>query len=172
MALNLIDFQRDLIARLQKATAQDAAATKLGFHAGGQAWLADLGDVAEVLPLPPIVPVPLTRAWFRGVANIRGGLYGVIDFGAYCGGTPVADTLQTRLVLLRGAAKFGLAVDRLAGICHMERFKLEPVERAGYVAAEYSDEAGIRWKQLDLKTLGADPALSSIAAQTQNAVVA
>ena len=36
--------------------------------------------------MPEPVPVPLTKPWFLGVANVRGGLYGMIDFGAFLTG--------------------------------------------------------------------------------------
>ena len=35
--------------------------------------------------MPPIANVPLTQPWFRGLANIRGNLYSVIDFAGFLG---------------------------------------------------------------------------------------
>ena len=39
--------------------------------------------------MPATVPVPLTHSWFRGVANVRGNLYSVVDFSAFQGGEPI-----------------------------------------------------------------------------------
>src|SRR4030067_1031278 len=46
-------------------------------------WLVDKVDISEVLPLPALTAVPFTRPWFRGVANVRGNLYSVVDMAAY-----------------------------------------------------------------------------------------
>ena len=51
-----------------------------------EAWLISLADAGEVIPAPAITPVPLTKLWFRGAVNIRGKLYGVVDFSAWRGG--------------------------------------------------------------------------------------
>ncbi len=71
------------------------AASKLGLQVGDDRWLVDLADAGEVIPVPPITAVPLTRPWFAGVANIRGNLYSVVDFAAFLGGAPVTFTDQT-----------------------------------------------------------------------------
>ena len=53
---------------------------------GGDNWFVALHQVSEVIPVPPTVPVPLTQPWFRGVANVRGNLYSMVDFSAFQGG--------------------------------------------------------------------------------------
>ena len=71
--ISLRDYQRELAERLRAA---DSArnASKLGLQVGAQRWLVDLAEASEVMPVPPITPLPLTRTWFRGVANVRGNL--------------------------------------------------------------------------------------------------
>jgi branched-chain amino acid transport system substrate-binding protein len=96
---SLREYQRELAERLRSAEA-GRSASKLGLQAGGGNWLVDLGDAGEVIPVKPITPVPLTQPWFRGVTNIRGNLFSVVDFGAYLGGAPVAIGDQSRLVIL------------------------------------------------------------------------
>src|ERR1700687_1393810 len=110
---SLRDYQRELAGRLQSA-ASGRAASKLGVQVGAEAWLVDLADAGEVIPVPPVTPVPLTKSWFRGVANIRGKLYGVVDFPAFLGGAPVMPGEQTRLLLLGDRFRMGsaLLVDR------------------------------------------------------------
>src|SRR6185295_14620547 len=82
--LSLRDYQRELAERLRQADSARSA-SKLGVQVGAQSWLVDLVEAGEVLPVPPITAVPLTRAWFRGVANVRGNLYSVVDFAAFLG---------------------------------------------------------------------------------------
>ena len=82
--LSLRDYQRELAERLRQADSTRSA-SKLGVQVGSETWLIDLVEAGEVIPVPPITPVPLTRPWFRGVANVRGNLYSVVDFAAFLG---------------------------------------------------------------------------------------
>src|SRR4029450_4143729 len=95
---SLQDYQRELAERLQTAATRRST-SKLGLRVGDDAWLVDLADAGEVLPVPAITPVPLTRPWFKGVTNIRGKLYNVVDFPAFLGGDSVSIGEQARLLL-------------------------------------------------------------------------
>ena len=155
--ISLRDYQRELAARLQGA-ASGRAASKLGLRVGADAWLVDLADAGEVIPVPPITPVPLTRPWFRGVTNIRGNLYSVVDFPAFLGGAAVVLDEQSRLLLLAGRFRMGsaLLVDRSLGLRGAE--ELEPRGReAGtappWLRAQYRDKDGRQWNELDVAQL-------------------
>lgn len=156
---SLRDYQRELAARLQGAGSGHAA-TKLGMQVGAESWLVDLADAGEVIPVPPIAPVPLTRPWFRGVANIRGKLYSVVDFPAFLGGAAVAPGEQARLLLLseRFRMSSALLVDRSLGLRSAEQLQA----RAGapgvpWLRAEYADKDGRQWKDLDVAQLVQNP---------------
>ena len=157
---SLRDYQRELAARL-KGAGSGRAATKLGLQAGAESWLVDLADAGEVIPVPPIAPVPLTRPWFRGVANIRGKLYSVVDFPAFLGGAAVALGEQARLLLLSERYRMGgaLLVDRSLGLRNPEQ--LQPRETraapAPWVRAEYGDPQGVRWQELNVLELVRHP---------------
>ena len=130
---SLRDYQRELSERLKSAAAAGVAASRLGVQAGAEAWLVSLADAGEVIPAPAITPVPLTKPWFRGVANIRGKLYGVVDFPAFLGGAPVAPGEQVRLLLLGDKFRMGsaLLVDRLLGLRGAENFQARPLAAGG-----------------------------------------
>ena len=164
---SLRDYQRELAGRLQSA-ASGRAASKLGVQVGAESWLVDLADAGEVLPVPPITPVPLTRPWFRGVANIRGKLYSVVDFPAFLGGAAVVPGEQARLLLLGERFRMGsaLLVDRSLGLRGAEQLQLRPASGAGapWLKAEYGDKEGRLWKELDLAKLVQDPAFLEVAA--------
>src|SRR3954453_10506878 len=98
--INLRAFQQELSERLKNKTAAQVDSLRLALECGGVSWLVRLGDTGEVLPMPEPVPVPLTKFWFLGVANIRGGMYGMIDFGAFLTGEPTIRGIGARLVLL------------------------------------------------------------------------
>ena len=77
--LDLRVFQQELAARLASKTAAQVESSRLGLSGAGQQWLIRLSDAAEVIAMPAIASVPLTKPWFLGLANIRArlkGLYG------------------------------------------------------------------------------------------------
>ena len=88
--LDLRSFQQELASRLATKTAAQVESSRLGLVCAGERWLVRLADAGEVIAVPPIVRVPMTRSWFLGLANIRGSLYSVIDFAAFLGHEPVA----------------------------------------------------------------------------------
>jgi twitching motility protein PilI len=164
---SLRDYQRELAGRLQSAASGNAA-SKLGVQVGAESWLVDLADAGEVLPVPPITPVPLTRPWFRGVANIRGKLYSVVDFPAFLGGAAVVAGEQSRLLLLGERFRMGCAllVDRSLGLRGAEQLQARQASGTGapWLKAEYGDKEGKQWKELDLAKLVQDPAFLEVAA--------
>jgi twitching motility protein PilI len=165
--VSLREYQRTLAERLRTADAS-AMASKLGVQVGAEAWLVDLFDAGEVLPVPPIRALALTRPWFRGVANVRGNLYSVVDFSAFIrrapealgGGAPATVSDQSRLVLLSERFRMGtgLLVERSLGLRNAA--ELRPVELVGghpaWLRGEFIDAAGTRWKELDVPELVQD----------------
>ena len=164
--ISLRDYQRELAERLRLADSARSA-SKLGVQVGEQNWLIDLAEAGEVMPVPAITPVPLTRAWFRGVANVRGNLYSVVDFAEFVG-TGVSGTGdQARLVLLgeRFRSAAALLVDRSLGLRNPAQLRaLEAVPgRKSWLRGEYEDEAGARWSELDVAELVRDADFLSVA---------
>ena len=163
---SLRDYQRELAERL-KSAASGRAASKLGVQVGADAWLVDLADAGEVIPVPPVTPVPLAKPWFRGVANIRGRLYSVVDFPAFLGGPAVAAGEQARLLLLGEKYRMSsaLLVDRSLGLRAAEQLQAGAAEAAGpWQKAAYVDKDGKPWKELDVAQLVQSPAFLDVAA--------
>jgi twitching motility protein PilI len=157
--VSLRDYQRDLVERL-RSTADGRIASKLGMQAGSESWLVDLADAGEVVPVPEISPVPLTRTWFKGVASIRGKLYSVVDFPAFLGGTAVTVGDQARLLLIGARFRMGsaLLVDKSLGLRSPERLRLRAdAPRSPWLRAEYDDVDGRVWKELDMAQLVRHP---------------
>jgi twitching motility protein PilI len=75
--LSLREFQESLVRRLTGARAGQSSRALLGVQAGRDYWLLDLAEAGEIIPLPPLTDVPLTKPWFCGIANVRGTLYSV-----------------------------------------------------------------------------------------------
>lgn len=157
--ISLRDYQRDLAARLRAADS-GRTASKLAVQVGSDSWLVDLTDAGEMIPVPPITAVAQTRPWFKGVANVRGNLYSVVDFPAFLGGNGVALGEQARLLLLAGRfrAATALLINSSLGLRNPAQW--QPRELAGghaaWLRSEYEDEAGVVWKELDVAELVRD----------------
>ena len=154
--VSLREYQLALSERLQSAEAGAGLPSKLGVRVNGEGWLIALQDAGEVIPVPPISPVPLARSWFRGVANVRGNLYSVSDFSAFLGGEPLRPSAEARLVLLndRFRCQGALLVERSLGLRGADG--LEPQDtssNAPFVRRRYRDADGRTWKELDVAAL-------------------
>lgn len=166
--LDLRSFQKELASRLASKTAAQVESSRLGIACGERRWLIRLGDAGEVIAVPPVVTVPLTKPWFLGLANIRGNLYSVIDFPAFLGGAKVASGSLARLVLLssRGGESVGIVVERVLGLRNLAQFEAEaPDEGApSWEVARWRDAEGGAWQELDLALLARDPAFLQVGA--------
>ena len=153
----LREFQIAVAERLRTASARTALASKLGFQVGADNWFVSLQQVSEVIPVPQSVPVPLTHSWFRGVANVRGNLYSMIDFSAFQGGDPISSGMERRVILIneRLVAGSGLLVSRMLGLRNPEQFTAEPEGGSPlpWVKGVYRDSDGARWHELDVAAL-------------------
>ena len=154
--ISLREYQLALSERLQNAGAGAALPSKLGLQIGGEGWLVELVDAAELIPVPPISPVPLARGWFRGVANVRGNLYSVSDFSAFLGGEPVKLTAEARLLVLSERFRCGAALLVARSLGLRAAGELTPQSGATawpWVRDQYSDAEGRIWKELDVAAL-------------------
>jgi twitching motility protein PilI len=169
----LRQLQSRLAERLQLARTQSRSASWLALECAGLGILVPLASAGEIFPVGVVQPVPHTRPWFIGVANLRGGLHGVVDFAAFLGlRAPIAaDTVreQARLVALNASlgAHCALLVDRLAGLRSAEQLQRELDDGAAkpaFAGAAWSDGDGRRWQEIDLAALARDEQFLGIAA--------
>jgi twitching motility protein PilI len=153
----LREFQLSVAERIRTASSRTALSSKLGFQVAGENWFVALHQVNEVIPVPPMVPVPLTHSWFRGVANVRGNLYSMLDFSAFQGGEAISPGMERRVILIsdRLVGGAGLMVSRMLGLRSPEQFSaaVRPADAPTWVGGVYSDAGGTRWMELDLPAL-------------------
>jgi len=169
------ELQTRLASRLQAARTEGVSVAWLAVKAGGKNYLLPLGQSGEIYPLSNLQSVPYARPWFRGVLNIRGGLYGVVDmadFVAENGGdarsVPVAME-SSSVVTLNGALEVNCAlqVDALLGLRGAEAFtSTSPPSSTGpeYFGNQFVDSAGDHWQEINLRTLSLSPQFLSIGA--------
>jgi twitching motility protein PilI len=154
---SLREFQQRVADRLRDLSSRKTFASKLGFQIGNENWLVNLSDVSEVIPVPTFLIVPQTRAWFRGVANVRGKLYSVVDFAEFQGQEATSTANERRVILIqeRILESAGFLVNRMLGLRNPENFTREDKTDAlrPWVGAHYRDANGMEWRELDLREL-------------------
>jgi twitching motility protein PilI len=162
---SLREFQAHLAKRLA-GIGDRRAAGLLGFQSGADHWLVGLPDSGEVVPLPPLTDVPLTRPWFVGIANIRGNLYSVTDFSAFRHGEATPRNAGSRLLLVgtRHGNNASLLVTRILGLRNID--DLTEVdgspEAPPWTSGVYADREGRRWRMLEVTRLFADDTFMNI----------
>jgi twitching motility protein PilI len=170
----LRDLQARLANRLQAARVEGAAVAWLAVRAGGHRYLLPLGQSGEIFPLANLQPVPYTSDWFRGVLNIRGGLYGVVDLAGFViasGGSARTETAPTEssVVTLNPHLEVNCAlqIDSLAGLRGADAFTSSMPAPSGspeYFGNCFVDTGGATWQEINLRTLSQTPLFLSISA--------
>ena len=166
--LDLRAFQQELASRLATKTAAQVESSRLGLSCGGDRWLIRLADAGEVVTMPDVIPVPLTKPWYLGIANIRGNLYSVVDFARYLGRETVAGSPgQARLVLFgprAGELTAGLVVTRVLGLRNVAELApaAPPQDAPAWYAQRWMDGDGNAWQEIDLSILAKDPAFLTV----------
>ena len=169
----LRELQSRLAERLQLAKTEARPASWLAIECAGVGLLLPLASAGEIFSVSDVLPVPHTRPWFLGVANLRGVLHGVVDMAAFLGLRPAAlpegPRDQARLLALNPAlgAHSALLVDRLAGLRSGEQLTAEAddgVVRPVFARERWRDAEGRQWQEVDLAALARNEQFLGIAA--------
>lgn len=115
----LLDYeQRSLAFEPGRAKGQSGVDEWAGviFRLGDVRLTCRIDDVSEFLPIPSFTPVPGTKPWILGLANVHGDLLTIIDLAWFLHGERTKVTMRTRLLAatLRGRP-VGLLVDEVFG---------------------------------------------------------
>ncbi len=116
-------------------------------------------QVHEFLPIPAYTPVPGTKPWILGLANVRGDLLTIVDLAWFLNGKRSTVSMRTRLLAasLRGRP-IGLLVDEVFGQRHFvsdEGKKLQLPKKSplrDFVQKQYRSGKDV-WQELDLEAL-------------------
>ena len=159
----LRELQTRLAERLQVARTQGVAPSWLAVEAGSKGYLFPMGQAGEIFPWVVTQGVPYTQAWFLGVANLRGGLFGVVDLAGYVTGqqTPPRTEMarkEARLIALNSAldVNCALLIDKLAGLRNQEAFVdflVRPADAPDFFGNRYVDKNGAHWQEINLQLL-------------------
>jgi twitching motility protein PilI len=169
----LRELQGRLAERLQQARTEVRPLSWLAVECAGIGLLVPLPTAGEIFAVGTVLPVPHTQRWFMGVANLRGGLHGVVDLAAFLGlRAPITrDAVREQARLLAFNARQGshcaILVDRLAGLRSPEQLSPEPPDhepRPVFAGARWRDADGRSWQEFDLAALARHELFLAIAA--------
>ena len=161
----LRELQTRLAEKLQAVRSGDvaSAAAWLAVEAGGNKYLFPLSQSGEIFPHGAIQKVAHTQDWYLGVANMRGSLFGVVDFSGFV----LGERRAARHELARSEARFvtlnstldvncSLFVDRLDGLRSIVSFSESQDPVAGspeFYGHVYADANGTLWQEINLQVL-------------------
>ncbi|MGP1628648.1 MAG: chemotaxis protein CheW [Giesbergeria sp.] len=169
----LRELQLRLAERLQAARSEAVSVSSwLAVEAAGGHYLLPLVQAGEIFPWTVVQPVPYTRDWFLGVANLRGGLTGVVDLARLLGRGIARSELalsESSLLAFNSVLEVNAAllVDKLAGLRGTEAFvrsELPPGDAPDFFGTTYVEAGGVRWQELNLQVLSQYPDFLSISA--------
>ncbi len=150
----LLGYERRALAH--RAQARDTAEGNVGtwrglaFDVRGTEAVVAIGEITEILLPPSLTFVPGARPWLRGIANLRGALLTVVDFGHFLFGEPTPHEDRNRVLVARqrGAAATGLLVSAVLGqrsFSEADAFAPEQVTEPGllpYVQYAFEEKQG------------------------------
>lgn len=170
----LRELQARLAERLQAVQSVTQRSAWLAVECEGQGLLFPLATAGEIFAVPQLLAVAHTQPWFTGVANLRGGLHGVADLGAFLGlrgphpaGEPWPEAARVLALNPALGSHAALIVDRLAGLRSPTQLVARPTAdgpRPRFAGGAWSDEAGRAWLEIDLAALASHPLFLGIAA--------
>ena len=158
----LLDYeQRSLAFEPGQIDGQEQSGEWAGviFRIGTMRLACNVKQVHEFLPIPAFTPVPGTKPWILGLANVRGDLLTIVDLAWFLKGKRSTVSMRTRLLAasLRGRP-VGLLVDEVFGQRHFvsDEGKSTHLPKASplknFVHMQYRSGKDV-WQELDLDSL-------------------
>lgn len=163
--VHLEAFQSRLAERLKNATNESSTSAKLGLMIGEDRWLVELAEAGEIVPVPnQISTVPMTKQWFKGMANLRGTLHTVVDLAQYADEGITPTNRESRLLSMAGRfnVNASIVVTKMLGLRATEEFKpalpssVLKYKSQAWAGAYWRDAQGLVWRDLVLSKLALD----------------
>ena len=136
----------------------------VGFSFLGFQFVTPIGQVAELLEVPPSTRLPGVHPWVVGLSNVRGRLLPLFDLAMFFGGKLTAQRKQHRVLVVETDTLFsGLLVDRAFGMQHFlvdsfaENRDELPELLQTYTQGSYQDAAGNKWFVFNVGALLEEP---------------
>lgn len=143
----LREFQTYLANRLVEAKAAQSTASQLGVQINDALYLVPLEQVGELTSLQEVAAVPHTFAWYKGLTNIRGNLFSVVDLSHLLYNTATRVERESRFLSFAPTLEVnaGILITRSLGLYNAAQWQQED--------EHWLDAQGRTWKWLDLLSL-------------------
>lgn len=145
----------------------------LAFSAGGLALTAELTAFTDVVECGALTAVPRTRDWLRGVTNVRGSLFSVVDLSRMLGFARVNLDTEGKLLVVNdrelGCALLVNTIHGLRRFDHDNEYReAAAVDRAvqPFVRHAYLQD-GEPWGVLDMDKLKSSAVFRSVESEYQ-----
>ncbi len=135
----------------------------IGFRLGQHRVVSSFDEVMEILPMPPVTPVPGAQAWMLGVANVRGTLLPVVDLKQFLEGErTVLHDGQRMLVVRQSGGNVAVLIDELFGQrtfndSHRAEMAGENEGRYGHFVSQVYRLADTSWAVFSMQALTRTP---------------
>ncbi|CAN5342203.1 chemotaxis protein CheW [soil metagenome] len=135
----------------------------VGFRIGQRRLVSSFDEVLEILPLPPVTPVPGAQNWMLGVANVRGTLLPVVDLKLFLEGErTVIHEGQRVLVVRQSGGNVAVLIDELVGQrtfndSHRTDLSTPDAGRYSHFVSQAYRLADIDWGVFSMSTLTRTP---------------
>ena len=155
----LREFSAALAEKLRATPSAEQSPARLAVRIGEERFLLDMAVAGEIMPVPAVAPVPWTKPWFRGLANVRGRLVGVVDLQHLAGRPPLAPELAQQLLVFGTALNVNAAllITRAFGLRNLKDLRAldaapaDPV--APWLGRRFAEADGSLLTELDLTRL-------------------
>ncbi len=162
----LREFQAGLAERLRAAATAPSHQSRLAFRiataSGERNFLVDLPEAGEILSVPEITPVPQTRRWYLGLANVRGSLLSIVDLSRLTDSGATLTDKDSRILAFSPELRFnaGILVTRMQGLRNIEQLVEDHTESMDpatpWLGKHFRDGDNGKWQELRLASLAAD----------------
>ena len=167
----LRELQHRLAARMQAVRSEPQGQSWLAVDCAGHGLLFPLQQAGEIFVAQGLIDVPHAQPWLAGVANLRGGLFTVVDLASYLGLRPRrgGHAPETGHVVAFNASlglNCALLVDRLQGLRHAADFAAVHDEQAAgpsFAGPRRVDANGRMWQEIVLAELATHETFLGIA---------
>lgn len=148
----------------------------ISFNLGDEFYGADIGDVAEIMEMAPIMPIPNVPQFILGLINLRGTIVPVVDLRARFGLGLKAWTPESRIIIMKEKNLLvGVVVDSMWESMKLAEEVFQPVPHgvANVDAGYFRDICSVRGRMVSVLDIGkilTDTALKSLVSGSAEAL--
>lgn len=135
----------------------------IGFTLLGHKFVTPMGQVTELMEVPPSTRLPGVQPWVVGLSNVRGRLLPLFDLPQFFHGHMSSQKKRHRVLVLETDTLYsGIVVDGAFGMQHFNADTFAeldgelPDEVAPFTEGAYRDSSGEQWSVFDFARLAED----------------